>query len=103
MRKDRDKAKPPSEHAAGNGILSRRIFLESRARGRRGRRPASRQRRAEPLPVPRWMKEPGAAIFGLRPAVAIREQGGAAPLRRRPIRRRRASAPRARRCSCSTA
>ena len=49
MRKDRDKVEPPSEHAAGNGILNRRVFLEramltGRGCGGRALRPPRRSR-----------------------------------------------------------
>jgi len=47
------------EPAAGNGILNRRIFLEGAlVAGATGAGLASAA--AEPLPVPRWMKVPGA-------------------------------------------
>ncbi len=62
MRKDRESKERPFEHAAGNGILNRRVFLEramlTGAAVGVGAAPAS----AEPLAVPRWMKEPGAAL-----------------------------------------
>lgn len=62
MRKDRENKEQPFEHAAGNGILNRRVFLEramlTGAAVGVGAAPAS----AEPLAVPRWMKEPGAAL-----------------------------------------
>src|SRR5215813_9326954 len=49
----------PIEPAAGNGILNRRIFLEGALiAGATGAGLASAA--AEPLPVPRWMKVPGA-------------------------------------------
>ena len=59
MRKDNEAAEP----AAGNGILSRRVFLEcaaltGAAAAGAGVAPAL----AEPLAVPRWTKEPGAAL-----------------------------------------
>jgi sulfane dehydrogenase subunit SoxC len=50
---------PTVEPAAGNGILNRRIFLEGAlVAGATGAGLASAA--AEPLPVPRWMKVPGA-------------------------------------------
>jgi sulfane dehydrogenase subunit SoxC len=49
----------PIEPAAGNGILNRRIFLEGALiAGATGAGFTSAA--AEPLPVPRWMKVPGA-------------------------------------------
>ena len=69
MRKDRDNKKRESrerkeqrfEHAAGNGLLSRRVFLEGALlAGAAGSTAAS----AEPLAVPRWMTEPGAQFSG---------------------------------------
>ena len=55
----------PVEPAAGNGILNRRIFLEGAlVAGATGAGLTSAA--AEPLPVPRWMKVPGAdfAAYG---------------------------------------
>jgi sulfane dehydrogenase subunit SoxC len=50
---------PTVEPAAGNGILNRRIFLEGAlVAGASGAGLASAA--AEPLPVPNWMKVPGA-------------------------------------------
>src|SRR5499426_220559 len=50
---------PPAEPAAANGILNRRIFLEGAlVAGASGAGLASAA--AEPLPVPPWMKVPGA-------------------------------------------
>jgi sulfane dehydrogenase subunit SoxC len=69
MRKDRDNKKRESrerkeqrfEHAAGNSLLSRRVFLEGALlAGAAGSTAAS----AEPLVVPRWMTEPGAQFSG---------------------------------------
>ena len=57
---------PPVEPVAGNGILNRRVFLEgamfAAAAGSAGAVPTAA--RAEPLAVPQWMKEPGAALSG---------------------------------------
>jgi len=59
MKRKRDEAPPPAEPAAGNGILNRRIFLEGAlVAGATSAGLASAA--AEPLPVPRWMKVPGA-------------------------------------------
>ena len=62
MREQGDGRKPQIEHAAGNGMLNRRVFLEgafvAAATGAAGATMA----RAEPLAVPRWMKQPGAAL-----------------------------------------
>src|SRR5262245_51198697 len=61
MRKQGDGREPRVERAAGNGMLNRRVFLEGAfvaAAAGAGVTPA----RAEPLAVPRWMKEPGAAL-----------------------------------------
>ena len=64
----------PGDPAAGNGILSRRIFLEGAlAAGAAGAAVSGAS--AEPLTVQPWMKVPGAGFRGLRPALAIREQG----------------------------
>jgi sulfane dehydrogenase subunit SoxC len=64
MRRDTD---TELEHVAGNGLLSRRVFLEGAllagatgAVAGSGVTPAA----AEPLPVPGWMKQPGAALSG---------------------------------------
>src|SRR5262249_7718918 len=59
MRRDRTS---DAEHVAGNGILSRRIFLERALVAGAGI--ASSAAWAEPLPVARWMREPGAALTG---------------------------------------
>jgi sulfane dehydrogenase subunit SoxC len=59
MKRKSDQTLPPVEPAAGNGILNRRIFLESALiAGATGAGLASAA--AEPLPVPSWMKVPGA-------------------------------------------
>jgi sulfane dehydrogenase subunit SoxC len=62
MRETGDGKEPQVEHAAGNGILNRRLFLEgalvATATGAVGTTAA----RAEPLAVPQWMKDPGAAL-----------------------------------------
>ena len=60
----RTKSGPP-RRAAGNGILNRRLFLEGAfiaAAGAAGTSSGISPARAEPLAVPRWMKEPGAAL-----------------------------------------
>jgi len=57
-RKGRD-AERLTEPAAGNGVLSRRLFLEGAVlAGAAGPAVAA----ADPLPVERWMHEPGAAF-----------------------------------------
>jgi sulfane dehydrogenase subunit SoxC len=57
---------PGLEHAAGNGMLNRRVLLEgaflAAAAGAAGSGPGATAAGAEPLAVPRWMKEPGAAL-----------------------------------------
>jgi len=59
MKRNSDQSRPDVEPAAGNGILNRRIFLEGAlVAGATGAGLASAA--AEPLPVPRWMKVPGA-------------------------------------------
>jgi sulfane dehydrogenase subunit SoxC len=62
---DNDHRERPSEHAAGNGILSRRVFLERALVGGAAGAAAATSGTtagAEPLAVPAWMKEPGAAL-----------------------------------------
>jgi len=49
------------DRVAGNGLLNRRIFLERALLGGAASVGAS-QALAEPLTVPRWMKEPGAGF-----------------------------------------
>jgi len=58
------KAKPPpqGETAAGNGILSRRVFLEGALIA--GAAGASSGAAADPLAVERWMRIPGAGFTG---------------------------------------
>jgi sulfane dehydrogenase subunit SoxC len=59
MKRKNDESRPNVEPAAGNGILNRRIFLEGAlVAGATGAGLTSAA--AEPLPVPRWMKVPGA-------------------------------------------
>ena len=64
MSKQRGGKGPRPERAAGNGMLNRRVFLEGAfvavATGAAGG--SVTPARAEPLAVPRWMKEPGAAL-----------------------------------------
>src|SRR5262245_66495113 len=49
------------DYAAGNGLLNRRVFLEGALlAGAAGSTAAS----AEPLAVPSWMTQPGAAFVG---------------------------------------
>ena len=65
MRRHAEDKERPSESAAGNGILDRRLFLEGAfiaAAGAAGTSSGISPARAEPLAVPRWMKEPGAAL-----------------------------------------
>src|SRR5215468_11849479 len=54
---------PFGEHVAGNGMLSRRIFLEGAMLTGAGGIAAS-SASAEPLTVQSWMKEPGAGFAG---------------------------------------
>ena len=61
MRKNGDSKEWQSERAAANGILNRRVFLEGAfvaAAAGAGSTAAG----AEPLPVPSWMKQPGAGF-----------------------------------------
>jgi len=52
-----------AEHVAGNGMLSRRIFLErTLVAGAGAAGLTSAAAGSEPLAVPRWMREPGAAL-----------------------------------------
>jgi sulfane dehydrogenase subunit SoxC len=66
MHETGDGKEPQVEHVAGNGILNRRLFLEgalvAAATGAAGATTSAA--RAEPLAVPQWMKEPGAALSG---------------------------------------
>jgi sulfane dehydrogenase subunit SoxC len=59
-----DGKEPQVEHVADNGILNRRLFLEgalvAAATGAAGA--TTTAARAEPLAVPQWMKDPGAAL-----------------------------------------
>jgi sulfane dehydrogenase subunit SoxC len=62
---DKDHRERPPEHAAGNGVLSRRVFLERALVGGAAGAAAATSGTtagAEPLAVPAWMKEPGAAL-----------------------------------------
>jgi sulfane dehydrogenase subunit SoxC len=61
MRKNGDSRERQSERAAANGILNRRVFLEGAfvaAAAGAGSTTAG----AESLPVPNWMKQPGAGF-----------------------------------------
>src|SRR5262245_16813617 len=64
MRKQRERRgsnEQRSDHAAGNGLLSRRVFLEGALlAGAAGSTVGSTAAPAEPLAVPRWLHEPGA-------------------------------------------
>src|SRR5262245_9541283 len=61
MRKRRDNGGP--DYAAGNGLLSRRVFLEGALlSGAAGSGIAAAS--AEPLAVPSWMTQPGASFVG---------------------------------------
>jgi sulfane dehydrogenase subunit SoxC len=54
---------PSGEHVAGNGLLSRRIFLESAlVAGVAGA--GATATRAEPLAVPQWSRQPGSPFVG---------------------------------------
>ena len=61
MRKRGNSKEWRHEHAAANGILNRRLFLEGTLVAAAAGAGAT-EIRAEPLPVPNWMKEPGAAF-----------------------------------------
>src|SRR5947209_6576719 len=58
---DQHGKRPEVEHTADNGLLSRRIFLEA-AVGAGASASGLAGAMAEPLPVARWMQEPGAAL-----------------------------------------
>jgi sulfane dehydrogenase subunit SoxC len=63
MSKETEHEEP--EHAAGNGILSRRVFLEgAMLAGAATAGTGVTSALAEPLAVPSWMKQPGAALSG---------------------------------------
>ena len=86
------------ERASGNGILSRRIFLEGAlvtGAARAGVSSAS----AEPLTVESWMKEPGSGFTGYGQPSRFEDKVERA-IPPPPIRRYRVSAQRARRCTC---
>jgi sulfane dehydrogenase subunit SoxC len=87
----------PGDPAAGNGILSRRIFLEGAlVVGATG---AGLSRgSAEPLTVQPWMKVPGPGFAGYGQPSAF-ERKVVKCFRRPPIRP--VSARHARRCTCS--
>ena len=61
MRKNGDSKEWQSEPAAANGILNRRVFLEG-ALVAAAAGAGSTAAGAEPLPVPSWMKQPGAGF-----------------------------------------
>ena len=82
-RKDRD---GESEHAAGNGILSRRALLEGALiAGAAGA--GMVEAAAEPLAVPRWSTEPGAAFVPYGQPSHFESKVVRDRSRRRPIRR----------------
>ena len=62
--------RPFSEPAAGNGMLSRRVFLEGAVVTGAAGAGLSRAS-AKPLVMESWMKEPGAAFCPLQPAFAF--------------------------------
>jgi hypothetical protein len=95
-------APQPSDPAAGNGILSRRIFLqEALIAGSAGLAISSAS--AEPLTVPTRMKVPGAGFAAYGRPSRIEDKVVRAILSPPNPTRRQASALHARRCTCSTA
>ena len=94
------KERPFGEPAAGNGMLSRRVFLEGAVvTGAAGAGVSSAS--AEPLVVESWMKEPGAAFAPYGQPSRFEDKVVRAILSP-PNPPLRASARRARRCTCST-
>ena len=63
MRKHGNNKEWQPERAAANGILDRRVFLEG-ALVAAAAGAGVVEAQAEPLPVPNWMKQPGAAFSG---------------------------------------
>jgi sulfane dehydrogenase subunit SoxC len=63
MRKHGNNKEWQPERAAANGILNRRVFLEG-ALVAAAAGAGVVEAQAEPLPVPNWMKQPGAAFSG---------------------------------------
>ena len=63
MRKHGNNKERQPERAAANGILDRRVFLEG-ALVAAAAGAGVIEAQAEPLPVPNWMKQPGAAFSG---------------------------------------
>ena len=92
-----------SEYAAGNGILNRRGFLEralfAGATGAAGAGTGVTTAWAEPLAVPRWMTEPGAALSAYGQPSRFERR----PASQRPIPQRMGSAASARRFTSSMA
>jgi hypothetical protein len=97
MRKHGNNKEWQPERAAANGILDRRVFLEG-ALVAAAAGAGVVEAHAEPLPVPNWMKQPGAAFSGY--GQPSRFESKVVPLQ--PTPRPRASAPRAPRFSSST-
>ncbi len=64
MGRKRRSEEHPGDPVAGNGILSRRIFLERALIGGAAAGAGVSAAAAEPLAVPRWMKEPGEDFVG---------------------------------------
>src|SRR5437870_5674161 len=58
-RRRKDSKDTPADHAAGNGLLSRRVFLEGAMLAGVAAPGAAA---ADPLAVARWMQDPGAAF-----------------------------------------
>ena len=75
--KRKAKAGPPGEPVAGNGILSRRIFLEGALAAGAPAAGASAAS-AQPLADRAVDEDAGRGVRGLRPAVEVRKQGRAA-------------------------
>src|SRR3981189_2742885 len=75
MKRKSEQSRPTAEPAAGHGILNRRIFLEGAlVAGATGAGLASAA--AEPLPVPRWMKVPGANFAPYGQPSQFKRKGG---------------------------
>ena len=75
----------PSDPAAGNGLLNRRLFFEC-AFAAAATSVGAITAEAEPLTVQPWMKAPGAGFQRLRPALALRDARSCASSWPRPIR-----------------
>ena len=100
MRKHGNNKEWQPERAAANGILDRRVFLEG-ALVAAAAGAGVVEAQAEPLPVPNWMKQPGAAFSGYGQPSRF-ESKVVRTIAPPPTPRPRASAPRAPRFNSST-